>query len=79
MSLKLVESARRAGATQMITACPLCKYNLEKCQDSMEEDEKLPIHYMTVPIVKAMGGMKTLERKGEAHAHSTENSSQSSA
>ncbi|RQD72663.1 MAG: disulfide reductase [Tindallia sp. MSAO_Bac2] len=79
MSLKLVESARRAGATQMITACPLCKYNLEKCQESMEKEEKLPIHYMTVPIVKAMGGMKTLERKGEAHAYSAENSSQSSA
>ena len=79
MSLKLVESAKRAGATQMITACPLCKYNLEKCQENMEEEEKLPIHYMTVPIVEAMGGMKALERKGEAYAYSAENSSQSSA
>ena len=79
MSLKLVKSAKKAGATQMITACPLCKYNLEKCQENMKKDEKLPIYYMTVPIAEAMGGMKDLERKGEAYAHSTENSSQSSA
>lgn len=79
MSLKLVESAKRAGATQMITACPLCKYNLEKCQETLEQEEKLPINYMTVPIVEAMGGMEALERKGETYANSTENSSQSSA
>ncbi|SFH59425.1 heterodisulfide reductase subunit B [Tindallia magadiensis] len=79
MSLKLVESAKRAGATQMITACPLCKYNLEKCQEKIEAADRLPINYMTVPIVEAMGGMEALERKGEAYAHSAENSSQSTA
>lgn len=79
MSLKLVESAKKAGATQMITACPLCKYNLEKCQEKLDLDERLSINYMTVPIVQAMGGMNALERKGEAHAHSAENSSRSSA
>jgi len=62
MSQRIIISAKKAGATQMVTACPLCKYNLESCQTNWEEKDKLPINYITVPIVKAMGGLEVLQK-----------------
>ena len=65
-SLKVVTAAREAGATQLITACPLCKYNLEACQVSLATKERLPVAFMTVPLVAALGGMTTLEEKASS-------------
>lgn len=55
-SKRIVMSAKRAGATQMVTACPLCKHNLEKCQIDWEERDRLPVNYITVPVFQALGG-----------------------
>ncbi|SMP69258.1 CoB--CoM heterodisulfide reductase iron-sulfur subunit B family protein [Anoxynatronum buryatiense] len=81
-SLKVITAAREAGATQIITACPLCKHNLEACQASLPQKERLPVAYMTAPLVKALGGVQRLEQmafqngeKGDpSHAFSGENS-----
>lgn len=62
ISHRIINAAKAAGATQMVTACPLCKHNLESCQKGWEEKDKLPINYITVPIVKAMGGLEELEK-----------------
>lgn len=65
ISQRIVLVAKEAGATQMVTACPLCKHNLENCQKNWEEKDKLPIHYITVPIVQALGGLDALESNQE--------------
>ncbi len=57
-ALRIVTGAKNAGATQMVTACPLCKYNLEKCQESLPIGARLRINYITKPMVQAMGGLK---------------------
>lgn len=62
ISQRIVASAKAAGATQMITACPLCKHNLEKCQQNWDQKDRLPINYVTSPIVQALGGLERLER-----------------
>lgn len=63
ISQKIITAAKKAGATQMVTACPLCKHNLENCQRDWDEEKKLPVNYITVPIIQAMGGLKNLENE----------------
>ena len=48
-SNNIFESAKRAGAEIIVTACPLCKYNLEKsgCE--------LPVVYITELLADALG------------------------
>lgn len=48
-ALAIIENARAAGAEMIITACPLCKYNLEKCGTDM------PIVYFTELLAEALG------------------------
>ena len=43
-----MNNARTQGAEMMITACPLCKYNLDKAG-------KLPIVYFTELLAEALG------------------------
>jgi len=62
VSQRIVLAARAAGATQMVTACPLCKYNLEQCQRGWDLKDRLPVLYITAPIVKALGGLLALEQ-----------------
>ncbi len=50
MSERVVESAEGFGAEMLITACPLCKYNLEKKTES-----KLPVIYFTELLAEALG------------------------
>ena len=45
----IVENAKAAGAEMIITACPLCKYNLEKC------DADIPVVYFTELLAEALG------------------------
>ncbi len=42
-------SAASFGATRMVTACPLCKYNLEK------NDPEVPVVYFTELLAEALG------------------------
>ena len=46
----VVRSAAENGADFMITACPLCMYNLTK-----NADEKIPVRYFTDVLAEAFG------------------------
>jgi heterodisulfide reductase subunit B len=42
-------SAKNAGADVIVTACPLCKYNLEK------SGSEVPVVYITELLAEALG------------------------
>lgn len=50
MSSKVLKSAGDAGAELVITACPLCLYNLAK-----NSSEELPVKYFTELLAEALG------------------------
>ncbi|MCM1544665.1 MAG: CoB--CoM heterodisulfide reductase iron-sulfur subunit B family protein [Ruminococcus sp.] len=50
MANKVVSSAKVKGAEEMITACPLCLYNLKE-----NSDGSLPIYYFTELLAEALG------------------------
>ena len=50
MCRKIGDSAAGFGADMLITACPLCMYNLNK---NLEED--LPVYYFTELLAEALG------------------------
>ncbi len=45
----VVNNAKAQGAEMIITACPLCKYNLEK------HDSEIPVVYFTELLAEALG------------------------
>lgn len=47
----VIVSAMDKGAEEIITACPLCMYNLEV----NSTDHKLPVHYFTELLAEALG------------------------
>ncbi len=49
-SSAVVESARDMGADMMITACPLCLYNLTK-----NANDPIPVKYFTEVLAEALG------------------------
>lgn len=50
MANKVISSAKQCGAEEMITACPLCLYNLKE-----NGTECLPIYYFTELLAEALG------------------------
>lgn len=50
MCNNIMDSAAGFGAEMLITACPLCLYNLNK-----SENGKLPVHYFTELLAEALG------------------------
>ena len=48
-ALAIIENAKASGAEMIITACPLCKYNLEKC------GAEFPVVYFTEILAEALG------------------------
>ena len=48
-SQNIIENAKAAGAEMIITACPLCKYNLEK------NGADIPVVYFTELLAEALG------------------------
>ena len=48
-SLSIIENAKAAGAQMIITACPLCKYNLIK------SGADIPVVYFTELLAEALG------------------------
>ena len=50
MCQKIEDSAKGLGADMLITACPLCKYNLNKNASS-----ELPVYYFTELLAEALG------------------------
>ena len=49
-SSAVVHSAKDQGADMIITACPLCLYNLKK-----NSDTELPVYYFTELLAEALG------------------------
>ena len=49
-SKKVLESAKEKGAEEVITACPLCLYNLQ-----VNGEEILPVKYFTELLAEALG------------------------
>ena len=47
----VMESANNSGADMLITACPLCMYNL----DENGGKDKIPVYYFTELLAKALG------------------------
>jgi heterodisulfide reductase subunit B len=45
----IIANAKAAGAEMIITACPLCKYNLEK------SGSDIPVVYFTEILAEALG------------------------
>ena len=50
MCQKIEESAEGFGADMLITACPLCMYNLNKNLEG-----GLPVYYFTELLAEALG------------------------
>ncbi|MBQ2696335.1 MAG: CoB--CoM heterodisulfide reductase iron-sulfur subunit B family protein [Clostridia bacterium] len=48
-STAITENAKQMGADMIVTACPLCKYNLEK------HDNSIPVVYITELLAEALG------------------------
>ena len=48
---RIMDSAVEHGAEELITACPLCMYNL----DANATAHKLPVHYFTELLAEALG------------------------
>ena len=51
MCSKIMESAQGFGAEMLITACPLCLYNL----NHSDAQNKLPVYYFTELLAEALG------------------------
>ena len=47
---KIMDNARACGAQELITACPLCMYNLKE-----NAADGLPVHYFTELLAEALG------------------------
>ena len=47
---KIADNAKHAGAEVLITACPLCMYNL-----SQNTDGSVPVRYFTELLAEALG------------------------
>lgn len=59
MNFELMKEAKRRGADVMLTACPLCQFNLEcfqgKISRQFHEDVKMPVMYFTQFMGLAFG------------------------
>ncbi len=68
---KIIQSAKKSGANAVVVACPLCAYNLDAQQKSMEkqgqDDELLPIFYFTQLMAIAMGEPININHFEEHH------------
>lgn len=51
VSGKVLSSAQENGAELILTACPLCLYNLTKCGP----ENKIPVYYFTELLAEALG------------------------
>ena len=58
MSKKVTDSAKGFGAEILITACPLCLYNLKK-----NGNQTLPVYYFTELLAEALGVKEEAKRE----------------
>jgi heterodisulfide reductase subunit B len=67
-SSKVLENASSNGAECLITACPLCLYNLNK-NGKIASGKELPVYYLTTLLAAALGNadaVKALENASKA-------------
>jgi len=55
LSNTIIEQAAQAGAQAIVTACPLCQYNLDKRAATARSTAKLPTLYFTQLLAIALG------------------------
>ncbi len=55
LSGTIVEQAARAGAQAIVTACPLCQYNLDKRSAASRAAQRIPTLYFTQLLSAALG------------------------
>jgi heterodisulfide reductase subunit B2 len=55
LSGTILEQAARAGAHALVTACPLCQYNLDKRASTERAGARLPVLYFTQLLAVALG------------------------
>lgn len=55
LSGDITASARKYGAQAIVTACPLCQYNLDHQQQNLPEEERIPVVYFTQLMAAALG------------------------
>ncbi len=54
LSNTIIEQAARAGAQAVVTACPLCQYNLDKRAAAARSNARLPVLYFTQLLAVAL-------------------------
>ncbi len=54
LSENILQQAARAGAQAVVTACPLCQYNLDKRAGTLRAAAQLPILYFTQLLAAAL-------------------------
>ena len=60
----IAAAARRAGATALVTDCPMCQANMETRQQARQEGEnRLPVFFATELIVAALSGSYPLKQQ----------------
>lgn len=56
---RILQAARQSGANCLVTACPLCHFNLDlrqqKCNKKLKTDYNMPVFYFTQLLGVAMG------------------------
>ncbi|WP_213818335.1 CoB--CoM heterodisulfide reductase iron-sulfur subunit B family protein [Garciella nitratireducens] len=62
MTRNILDSALKYGVKEIVTACPLCKYNLE--MNAQRGDVNINVYYFTELLAEALG-IKQDDRKGE--------------
>jgi heterodisulfide reductase subunit B2 len=55
LAREIIGSARKNGAQVIVTACPLCQYNLDSQQRSSDPEEAIPVLYFTQLMAAALG------------------------
>lgn len=55
LSETILQQAARAGAQALVTACPLCQYNLDKRASEERAGSRLPVLYFTQLLAVALG------------------------
>jgi heterodisulfide reductase subunit B len=55
LSDTILQQAARAGAQALVTACPLCQYNLDKRASTERAGSRLPVLYFTQLLAVALG------------------------
>ena len=60
---KIIGSAKSRGANLLVSSCPLCSYNLERGNEALREEERIPVVFFTQLLALALGADPHLNEK----------------